>query len=166
MYSVQFWFRTSWQGSINHLKPNGNYMCLLLHIRTLHLAHRMYLCVKWTVHTNNGTTCINIFTVKCPTAVPDISRQQTDRQSNVQFASTIRNWHCTLLVLNIQNVRHHATKCMWCVYNTRTLLYLQFTSLLSIRQIHVMSSSEVLTTIHICLESESTCLVQTQCIYK
>ena len=102
-------------------------MCHLLHVRTLHLAHSVFMCQVQCPYQHWHYVrqhCLWKFTVKCPTIVPDISRQQTDKQSNVVFVSIIRNWHCTFLVLSVQNVRHHVTKCIWCVYNTGTLFYL------------------------------------------
>jgi len=102
-------------------------MCHLLCVRTLHLAHSVFVCQAECPHQHwryMRQHCLWTFNVKCPTIVPVISRQQTDKQSNVVFVSTITNWHCTLLVLTVQNVRHHVRKWVWCVYNTGTLFYL------------------------------------------
>jgi len=140
----------------------GNYMCHLLRVGTLHLAHCVFTCQadcpyqQWHYMRQH---CLWTFTVKCSTTVPDISRQQTDKQSNVVFVSTIRNWHCTLLFLSVQNVRHHVTKCVWCIYNIGTLFYLTI-HIITFTHFHVMASSEVLIALHICHGSGSTCLVQ------
>lgn len=86
----------------------------------------VYLHVKQTARTSTGTMCANNACGHSLSNVQQLCQTSTgNRQTNnVVFVSTIRNWHCTLLVLSVQNVRHCMTKCIWCVYNTGTLFYL------------------------------------------
>jgi hypothetical protein len=121
----------------------------------------VYLHVKQTARTSTGT-CANTACGHSLSSVQQLCQTSAgNRQTNspMLFVSTIRNWHCTLLFLSVQNVRHHVTKCVWYIYNTGTLFYL-IIHIITFTQFHAMASSEVLTALHICHESESTCLVQ------
>jgi hypothetical protein len=57
--------------------------------------------------------------------MPDIGRLQKAKQFNVVSVSIIRNWHFTLQILNVQNVRNHVIRFILCIYNKGTLFYLK-----------------------------------------